>query len=178
MKRNASKYRAILMGKSKVIPQFYCNSTIPITGDLEMVGVCIGDKIQFERHIANVCRKVSQHIAVLKLIKKILPFETRKCLYLGFIILHFNYCSETNKNITARLKKSNHGGSRHKNYGTQWALSIRPEIPEIPGWGAKGTVIFQISFPNFGCTSRGWPKIPEKRNNREILFHSTIPVQA
>ena len=32
-----------------------------------------------------------------------------------------------------------------------------------------------ISFPNFGCTSRGWPKIPENRNNRKIPFHSTIP---
>ena len=32
-----------------------------------------------------------------------------------------------------------------------------------------------ISFRNFGCTSRGWPKIPENRNNRKIPFHSTIP---
>ena len=52
------------------------------------------------------------------------------------------------------------------------ALSIRPQIPEIPGWGANGTVIF------FGCTSRGWPKIPENRNSRKIPFHSTIPARA
>ena len=30
-----------------------------------------------------------------------------------------------------------------------------------------------ISFRNFGSTSRGWPKIPENRNNRKILFHSS-----
>ena len=35
-----------------------------------------------------------------------------------------------------------------------------------------------ISFRNFGCTSRGWPKIPENRNNRKIPFHSTIPARA
>ena len=35
-----------------------------------------------------------------------------------------------------------------------------------------------ISFRNFGCTSRGWPKIPEDRNNRKIPFHSTIPARA
>ena len=35
-----------------------------------------------------------------------------------------------------------------------------------------------ISFRNFGSTSRGWPKIPENRNNRKILFHSTIPAGA
>ena len=87
------------------------NTAIPITGELEMLGVAVGDKMKFERHIANVCRKVSQQIAVLKRMKKILPFETRKCLYLGFIIPHFNYCSETwhfcHKNITAKLEKVN-----------------------------------------------------------------------
>ena len=32
MKRNASKYQAIVMGKSQVRPQFYCeNTAIPIT---------------------------------------------------------------------------------------------------------------------------------------------------
>ena len=43
--------------------------------------------------------------------KKILPFETRKCLYLEFIIPHFNYSTETwrfcNKNITAKLERVN-----------------------------------------------------------------------
>ena len=96
MKRNASKYQAIVMGKAQVVPQFYCeNTTIPITGELEMLGVAVDDLMKLERHIVNVCRKVSQQIAVLKRMKKILLFETRKCPYLGFIILHFNYCSET-----------------------------------------------------------------------------------
>ena len=31
-----------------------------------------------------------------------------------------------------------------------------------------------ISFQNFGSTSRGCPNILENRNNRKILFHSTI----
>ena len=83
MKRNASKYQAIVMGKPQVKPQFYCeNTAIPITGELEMLGVAVGDKMKFERHIANVCRKVSQQIAVLKRMKKILPFERRKILTL------------------------------------------------------------------------------------------------
>ena len=65
-----------------IIPHFYCeNTAIPITGDLEMLGVAVDDKMKFDRHIANACRKVSQQIPVLKRRKKILPFETRKCLY-------------------------------------------------------------------------------------------------
>ena len=35
-----------------------------------------------------------------------------------------------------------------------------------------------ISFRKFGSTSRGWPKIPENRNNRKVPFHSTIPARA
>ena len=114
---HASKYQAIIMGKSQVKPQFYCeNTAIPITGELEMLGVAVDDKMKFERHTANVCRNVSQQIAVLKRMKKILPFETRKCLYLGFIIPHFNYCSATwhfcNKNITVKLEKVNERAPR------------------------------------------------------------------
>ena len=97
------------MAKSQVIPQFYCESTaIPITGELEMLGVAIDDKTKFERHIGNICRKVSEQIAVLERMKKILPFESRECLYLRLIIPHFNFCSETwhfCKNITAKLEK-------------------------------------------------------------------------
>ena len=67
MKRNTSKYQAIVMGKSPVKSQFYCkNTAILITRELEMLGVAVDDKMKFERHIANVCRKVSQQIAVLK----------------------------------------------------------------------------------------------------------------
>ena len=86
MKKNASEYRAIVMGKSQVIPQFYCvNTAIPNTGELEMLGVAEDDKMKFEKHIANVCRKLSQKIAVLEEMKTIFTFETRKCLYLEFI---------------------------------------------------------------------------------------------
>ena len=42
-------------------------------------------------------------------------------------------------------------------------------------WERMEQTFSGISFRNFGCTSRGWPKIPENRNNRKIPFHSTIP---
>ena len=52
----------------------YCNLkflytvlAIPITEDLEMLGVTVDDKMKFEKHIAKICRKVSQQIAVLTL---------------------------------------------------------------------------------------------------------------
>ena len=96
------------MGKSQVIPQLYCeNTAIPITEDLEMLGVTVDYKMKFERHIANVSLTADP-----KRKKKILPFETRKCLCsVVCTIPHFNYRSETwhfcNKNTTAKLEKVN-----------------------------------------------------------------------
>ena len=94
MKRNNSKYQAIVMGKSDATLNFKCeNSSIPVTKEFEMLGITIDNKLKFDNHVAKICRKVSQQIAVLKRMKKILPFETRSDLYLAFILPHFNCCS-------------------------------------------------------------------------------------
>ena len=66
------------MGKAQNKPQFYCENTeIPITDDFEVLGITMDDKLKFEKHVlAKVCRRVSQQVAVLKHMKKLLPFET------------------------------------------------------------------------------------------------------
>jgi len=67
LRRNPVKYQAIAMGKAQNKPQFCCENTeIPITDDFEVLGVTIDDKLKFEIHVAKVCRKVSQQVAVLK----------------------------------------------------------------------------------------------------------------
>ena len=45
-------------------------------------------------------------------------------------------------------------------------------------WEQMEQTFSGISFRNFRCTSQGWPKIPENRNNRKIPFHSTILARA
>ena len=76
-----------------------------------MLGVTIDDKLKFEKHLAKVCRNVSQQVAVLKRMKKLLPFETRKNIYFAFIFPHFNYYSENwhfcSKSASAKLEKVN-----------------------------------------------------------------------
>jgi len=45
---------------------FKCNeSRIHISNTMELLGVTIDDKLNFENHIAKICRKVSRQIAVL-----------------------------------------------------------------------------------------------------------------
>ena len=86
MKRNPSKYQAIVMGKTQIMPKFYCeNTAISNTEEFEMLGVTVDDKMKFEKHIASICRKVSQQVSVLKRVKKILPLETS----VAFIIPYF-----------------------------------------------------------------------------------------
>ena len=96
LKRNNSKYQAIVMGKSDATPDFKCeNSSIPVTKEFDMLGITIDNKLKFDNHVAKICRKVSQQIVVPKRMKKMLTFETRRDLYLAFILPRFNYCSET-----------------------------------------------------------------------------------
>ena len=61
--------------------------------------------------IKNICRKVSQQIAVLKRMKKLLPLKLREKLYRTFIAPHFNYCAESwhfcSNRLTGKLKKLN-----------------------------------------------------------------------
>ena len=100
------------MGKSDATPDFKCeNSSIPVTKEFDLLGITIDNKLKFDNHVAKICRKVSQQIAVLKRMKKMLPFETRRDLYLAFILPHFNYCSETwnfcSKSAADKLERLN-----------------------------------------------------------------------
>ena len=86
-----------------------CEGTvIPIQDEMELHGVTIDNKIKFEGQIRKIFRKVSQQVAVLNRLKKILPFELRIDVYRAFIVLHFNYCSESwhhcGKRVSTNLK--------------------------------------------------------------------------
>ena len=97
MKRNHSKYQAITFGRVERNPVLTCEGTvIRIQDEMELLGVTFNNKFKFEGQIRKICRKVSQQVAVLNRLKKILPFELRIDIYIycAFIAPHFNYCSE------------------------------------------------------------------------------------
>ena len=89
-----------------------CEGTvIPIQDEMELLGVTIDNKLKFEGQIRKIFRNVSQQVAVLNRLKKILPFELRIDVYRAFIALHFNYCSESwhhcGKRGSGKLEKVN-----------------------------------------------------------------------
>ena len=51
------------------------NTVIPLQDDVDLLGVMVDSKLRFDAHVAKICRKVSQQVAVLKRMKKILPFD-------------------------------------------------------------------------------------------------------
>ena len=112
IKRNHSKYQAITFGRVERNPVLSCEETvIPIQDEMELLGVTIDNKLKFEGQIRKICRKVSQQVAVLNRLMKILPFELRIDIYRAFIAPHFNYCSESwhhcGKRGCAKLEKIN-----------------------------------------------------------------------
>ena len=58
-----------------------------------LLGVTIDSKLSFDEHIDDLCRKVSQRIAVLKRIKKFLPFQQRIAYYNAMIKQDMLYAS-------------------------------------------------------------------------------------
>ena len=61
--RSSSKYQAMVLGKDKGTdePMFKCKeSQLPISNTMELLGVTIDKKLNFEKHIAKICRKVRQ----------------------------------------------------------------------------------------------------------------------
>ena len=53
---------------------------------------------------------------------------------------------------------------------THRALSIRLKTPEIPSWNECNRHFPEFDSEILGFALRGWPKIPENRNNRKILI--------
>ena len=78
---------------------------------MELLGVTVDNKLKFEGQIKKICRKVSQQIAVLKRMKKLLPLKLQENLYRAFIAPLFNYCAESwhfcGNRLTEKLEKLN-----------------------------------------------------------------------
>ena len=74
---------------------------------LDLLRFTVDDKLKVDNHIAEICRNVSQQIAVLKRMRKML--QIRKAINFAFIVLYFNYCADSwypcSKSSATELKK-------------------------------------------------------------------------
>ena len=70
LKISSNGYGQLTNFETKVPLQHCDNTTIPVSEDLTLLGVTIDNKLNFDKQIANVTRKVSQQLAVLKTFEK------------------------------------------------------------------------------------------------------------
>ena len=106
MQRNNSRYQAITFGRVERNPVLTCEGTvIPTQDEMDLLDVTIDNKLTFEGQIRKICRKVSQQIAVLNRLKKILPFELRLDIYQALSITALRRGITVVKEVAPNLKK-------------------------------------------------------------------------
>ena len=58
-----------------------------------LLGLKINSKLNFDKHISNLCNKSAGQLNALNRLKRYLGFEGKKILTNSFIYGNFNYCS-------------------------------------------------------------------------------------
>ena len=98
LKGNYSKYKTMAMQSKREITNLSMSiqgSEIESTEKLSLLGVTIDNKLNFNHHINNVCKKASQRIGVLMRLKNLIPTEAKLQLYKAAILPHLTYCHLT-----------------------------------------------------------------------------------
>ena len=59
---------------------------------VRLLGLDLDHKLNFEKHISEICRKAASQLNVLKRLKRFVAFNGKKILLHGFIYSNFDYC--------------------------------------------------------------------------------------
>ena len=91
MKANPGKYDLLLSGSdsSKIAIE---NKTISSSKCEKLLGIEIGNNLNFKEHIESLHRKASQKINALSRLASSMNFEQRRLIMNSFVICHFSYC--------------------------------------------------------------------------------------
>ena len=93
---NPDKFQAIILDKKKSnltkIPLTIDNQTIKSVPSVELLGIHLDDKLNFNLHISNICRSAANQLNALIRLKSYLSFNVKRVLINSYIISNFNYC--------------------------------------------------------------------------------------
>ena len=98
LKGNYNKYKTMTVQNKREITNLTMSvqgNEIESTEKLNLLGVTIDSKLNFNHHINNVCKKASQRIGVLMRLKNLIPTEAKLQLYKAAILPHLTYCHLT-----------------------------------------------------------------------------------
>ena len=68
------------------------NDTIDLTASMNVLGINIDDKLNFNSHVSNMCNKAGRQFNVLQRLKGSLDYASRLSIYKSFIMSNFNHC--------------------------------------------------------------------------------------
>ena len=87
---NPDKFQAIILDKKKSnltnIPMTIDNQTIKSVPSVELLGIHLDDKLNFNLHISNICRSAVNQLNALIRLKSYLNFNARRLLINSYII--------------------------------------------------------------------------------------------
>ena len=96
LETNTSKFQSMLLKKKSVNAEDFNiiadNDTVNVTDTINVLGVNIDDKLNFNSHLSNICNKAGRQLDVLKRLKGFLDYASRLSIYKSFIMSNFNYC--------------------------------------------------------------------------------------
>ena len=93
---NPDKFKAIIITKERQQTENYelnfKGKSISSSAKVDLLGITIDNKLSFEFHISEICRKAGGQLNALKRLGSYLPLHVRKVDANSFILSHFNYC--------------------------------------------------------------------------------------
>ena len=108
---NPDKYQVLVLGNTAYDFDIKCEEKpIPVSSEIQLLGVTLDNKLKFDSHVTSICRKVGGQVNALNQfcifrLKNVLPCKTKEALYRAFILSHFNYCSQIWHHCGARSTK-------------------------------------------------------------------------
>ena len=95
MKANVDKFQGIILsgGRNNSAIQVSLDDVdIAFVQKIDVLGVCIDGKLNFNEHVCRICSKASAQISALQRLTGLLDYPSRKAIYTSFIASNFNYC--------------------------------------------------------------------------------------
>ena len=92
---NPDKSQSIILDKKKSnlknIPLNIDSQTVKSVPSVELLGIHLDDKLNFNLHISNICRSAANQLNALIRLKSYLNFNLKRVLINSYIISNFNY---------------------------------------------------------------------------------------
>ena len=93
---NPEKFHCVIISKyisdTSGIDINITNKTIKSAKYVKLLGISIDNKLDFNLHITELCKKASAQLNALYRLKNILPLKAKSILIQSFVYANFNYC--------------------------------------------------------------------------------------